>query len=150
VRRSREALEVVTDVGDRIHSAAARQQLAMLELRRGDRARSAAELAPAMALARDIGDPLLQLHGLFVAVMLMALDDAGAAMALLGFAVEHPAAEVSVRGEADEHRPELIAKLQGKPIPAWPVRLDLAQVVDSLAGDATLGVERLRRAIRGV
>jgi len=150
VRRSRQALEVVTDVGDRIHSAAVRQQLAMLELRRHRPAAAAAELAPAMALARDIGDPLLQLHGLFVAVMLMAIEDAAAAMALLDFLVGHPAAEVSVRGEADEHRPEVAAKLQGKTLPPWPARLDLAQVVDCIAGDATLGVERLRRAIRGV
>jgi len=148
IRRAREALPVVTDVGDRIHCAAVRQQLARLELRQGHAAVAVAELAAAMDEARQVGDPLLELHGLFVAVELLAASDAEAAAALLGFIVGHPSAEASVRGEAEEHRAPLAERTRGEPL-AWPAGLGLAQVVGCIASDPVHGVERLRRWIRG-
>jgi predicted ATPase len=147
-RRAREALPVLAERGDRINGAAIRQQLAMLEVRRGRAEAAAAELSAAFGTGRETKSELLLLHGLIVAVELIALGDPPAALALLEFAVAHPAAEASLRAEADEHRGALAARVK-EALPAWPSALGLEQVVACIADDARQGIETLRRAIRG-
>jgi hypothetical protein len=110
---------------------------------------AAAELAAAFGEGRETKSELLLLHGLIVAVELIALERSARPRSRCSSSRSaHPAAEASLRAEADEHRGALAAR----------VRKRCRAVAGGLGPRASRrlhrrrrahGIETLRRAIRG-